>query len=95
MENFEDIPTFVEQGYDIVHQQTRALVMNSSVSQKVIDFYSDMLEKVAETPEWDEYLSDSGLAGIYLNSEDFDTYNDELVASYEKYIAMVLEDREE
>jgi putative tricarboxylic transport membrane protein len=95
VENFEDIPTFVEQGYDIVHQQTRALVMNSSVSQKVIDFYSDMLEKVAETPEWDEYLSDSGLAGIYLNSEDFDTYNDELVASYEKYIAMVLEDREE
>lgn len=95
VENFEYIPTFVSQGYDIVHQQTRALVMNSSVSQEVIDFFSDMLQKVSETPEWEEYLTDSGLADIYLNSADFDEYNDELVASYEKYIAMVMEDREE
>lgn len=47
-----DVPTFKEMGYNIEHSQLRAIVMPLGMSDEVINYWENILRKVATSDEW-------------------------------------------
>lgn len=85
----DETPTFVELGYEINHQQHRGFVMAADASDEALNYYSDMIEAVYNTTEWQEYMEANCMAGFYLNTDEYTDYNANLVETYETYIAIV------
>lgn len=64
-----DVPTFVEQGYDISHTQLRAIVMPSEVPADAVTYWEGILKTVAESDEWREaYLDRFNEIPLFLDS---------------------------
>jgi tripartite-type tricarboxylate transporter receptor subunit TctC len=54
-EYFPDIPTFKEQGFDVVETIWRGVVVKAGTPQPVIDVLTAAIEKVKQTREWKEF----------------------------------------
>ncbi|MGE4353467.1 MAG: tripartite tricarboxylate transporter substrate binding protein [Oscillospiraceae bacterium] len=87
----QDTPTFTELGYEINHQQHRGFVMAANASPEAVKYYSDLMEQVYNTDEWQQYMKDNCMTGFYMNCDDYKAYNQTLVDIYTKYIAIVKE----
>lgn len=76
---FEDIPTAIEQGYDVVAVNWRGLYVPRGISDERFDEWADKLRQVAESDEWAEAMAANGLAPFTLVGDDFQAYVDGLV----------------
>ncbi len=76
---FEDIPTAIEQGYDVVAGNWRGLYIPRGVSDETFDMWAGRLQQVADSPEWAEAMSANGLAPFTMVGNDFQGYIDNLV----------------
>lgn len=85
-----DVPTFIEEGIDIDHQQSRGVVLNAGVDQQVIDYYSDLMKRVTETEEWKTFLEENTMVDRYLPTEEYIEYNKELADEYKKFLEIVM-----
>lgn len=54
-EYFPDIPTFKEQGFDVVETIWRGVMVKAGTPQPVIDVLTAAIEKVKQTREWKEF----------------------------------------
>jgi putative tricarboxylic transport membrane protein len=54
-EYFPDIPTFKEQGFDVVETIWRGVMVKAGTPQAVIDVLSAAIEKVKQTREWKDF----------------------------------------
>ena len=90
LESLPDIPTFLEAGVDIAHQQSRGVVMNAGVDPAAIKYYSDLMEKVSATDEWKQFLKDNTMQEAYMNSEEYAKFNVELADNYKEFLTIVL-----
>lgn len=84
-----DVPTFIEQGVDMAHQQSRGIVMNANVAPEVLDYYSDLLQRVSETPEWKQFVEDNAMADSFMGNEDYAAYAKEMQEKYTTYLALI------
>lgn len=71
---FPDVPTFMEQGYNVQFALPRGVVLPGGVDKEVQDWWVATLQEVVNTPEWDEYLTTKGLSGNTIWGEDFGVY---------------------
>jgi putative tricarboxylic transport membrane protein len=69
--DWQDIPTMKEQGYDIEYLMLRGIFGAPGLSKEVQDWYVNLLKKVAETPEWQEFTDKGGLKRAFLSGADF------------------------
>lgn len=69
--SWADIPTCKSQGLDVTYQMLRGMFMPGGVTKEQQAFYVDLFKKVAETPEWKEYLARSALVPDYRDGEAF------------------------
>ena len=76
---FEDIPTAVEQGYDVIAGNWRGLYIPRGVSDETFDMWAGKLQQVADSPEWAEAMAANGLAPFTMVGRDFQGYVDNLV----------------
>ena len=76
---FEDIPTAVEQGFDVVAGNWRGLYIPRGVSDETFDMWAGRLQQVADSPEWAEAMAANGLAPFTMVGDDFQGYIDNLV----------------
>lgn len=76
---FEDIPTAIEQGYDVVAGNWRGLYIPRGVSDETFDMWAGRLQQVADSPEWAEAMTANGLAPFTMVGDDFQGYIDNLV----------------
>lgn len=76
---FEDIPTAVEQGYDVVAGNWRGLYIPRGVSDETFDMWAGRLQQVADSPEWAEAMAANGLAPFTMVGNDFQGFIDNLV----------------
>ncbi|MBL4811333.1 MAG: tripartite tricarboxylate transporter substrate binding protein [Rhodobacteraceae bacterium] len=76
---FDDIPTAVEQGYDVVAVNWRGLYVPAGVSDEVFDMWAERLQAVADSDEWAEAMVANGLAPFTKVGGDFQGYVDGLV----------------
>ncbi|KIC50208.1 tripartite tricarboxylate transporter substrate binding protein [Tateyamaria sp. ANG-S1] len=80
--NNPDVPTFMELGYDFSFSLPRGVVMPGGVDAEVQDWWVATLQKVIETPEWQEYLSTNGMSGNPIWGDEFAAYLEETSAQY-------------
>ena len=71
---YPEVPTFVEQGYEVEFAVPRGIVMPADIPADVRDWWIDVLKKVVATPEWKNYLESRGLSAAVLWGDDFGDY---------------------
>lgn len=75
--NAADVPTFVEQGYDVTELNWRSVVGPTDMPGYARDYFVDLFEKLAETPEWKAALDENFWAPTPLFGDEFGTFLEE------------------
>lgn len=56
LEDFPDVPTYKERGYDLVRYQWRGIMAKAGTPKPVIDRLTAAIQKAQQTNEWKAYL---------------------------------------
>ncbi|WP_112323469.1 Bug family tripartite tricarboxylate transporter substrate binding protein [Oceanibium sediminis] len=81
---FEDIPTAMEQGIDVVAVNWRGLYVPKDISDEAFNTWADRLAQVAASDEWKTAMEANGLAPFTKVGDDFQNWVDSVVASTEE-----------
>lgn len=85
MENLPDVPTFSEQGIDLIHTQLRGIIMPPGQDPETVAFWEDTLRKVAESEAWKvEYVDRFSEVPAFVGSDEFAAEMEATNAMYEK-----------
>ncbi len=76
---FDDIPTAIEQGYDVVAGNWRGLYIPRGVSDETFQMWAGRLQQVADSDEWKEAMAANGLAPFTKVGDEFQGYIDGLI----------------
>ena len=80
---FEQVPTAVEQGIDVVAVNWRGLYVPKNISDEAFQKWADRLQQVADSDEWKAAMVANGLAPFTKVGNDFQEWVDGVVASTE------------
>jgi len=81
---FEDIPTAMEQGHDVVAVNWRGLYVPKDISDEAFNTWAGRLQAVADSPDWQQAMADNGLAPFTKVGDDFQGWIDGVVAQTEE-----------
>jgi len=81
---FDDIPTAVEQGFDVVAVNWRGLYVPKNISDDDFNAWGDKLAAVAESEEWKAAMAANGLAPFTKVGGDFQSWVDGVITSTEE-----------
>ncbi|ALM51978.1 Bug family tripartite tricarboxylate transporter substrate binding protein [Halomonas huangheensis] len=81
---YPDIPTFMEQGYDLSFSLPRGVVLPGGVNTEIQDWWVATLQKVVETPEWEDYLKTNSMSGNTIWGDDFEAYLERTNSQFEE-----------
>lgn len=70
LEGLDDIPTWKEEGVDMVFPHWRGIMGPPDMSDDEIDYWDDNLEKMVGTDEWEEVLTNNEWEDLYKDSEE-------------------------
>ncbi len=70
-ELFKDVPTFQEQGFDVVYYTWRGLALPKGVDPAIKATLEDAFAKAVQDPEFVEYMKNASLTISYQNAADF------------------------
>lgn len=56
LDDFPNVPTYKERGWNVVRYQWRGIMARNGLSQPVIDKWVAAIQKSRQTPEWKAYL---------------------------------------
>jgi putative tricarboxylic transport membrane protein len=63
-----DVPTLIEQGYDVTFGNWMAIVGPRGITPAQIAYWEDLLERTAGHPEWKRYLEADALEAEFMKS---------------------------
>lgn len=86
-----EVPTFIEEGYDVNLSQPRGIIMPGDISEEERQWWIDAMKKVSETDRWKEFVEKNGMSNEFLFGDDFSKMLDE---SNDKFKEAVEEIRE-
>ncbi|MFD2043559.1 Bug family tripartite tricarboxylate transporter substrate binding protein [Ornithinibacillus salinisoli] len=91
LEDFPDVPTTVENGWDLVDGVERYLMIHADAPQEVVDLLEESAKKAMETEEYKEYAANSylDLRDGWMGSEDFTKKLEEDIKKYEEILAEI------
>src|SRR5437879_10563474 len=69
-QSWNDIPTCKEEGLDVQYLMLRAMFLPGKVSQEQQAFYVDLFQKIAQTPEYEEYMEKQALKPVFLKGQE-------------------------
>ena len=76
-ERVADIPTLIEEGYDVTQSNWRGMFGPPNMPDYAVEYWSDVLDQMAETPEW-QAIADQNIWDITgLNREEFTAFLEE------------------
>lgn len=72
---WSDIPTCKESGIPVdTYQMPRTVWLPSGVSPEVVSFYTDVMSKVQQTPEWKAYIERTSQTGTFMAGNELREY---------------------
>ena len=77
---FEDIPTAKEQGVDMVAMNWRGIYVPKGISDEDFAKWTDTLQKVADSEQWQKIMTENGLAPYTLIGADFEQFVNDNIA---------------
>lgn len=89
--SFPEVPTFREEGMDIVYGTWRGIGLPKGVAPEIKAALADAFEKAVADPDFVEYMKNAALTISYQNEEDFTAFlkkNTEEVASTMKALGL-------
>lgn len=88
---FTDVPTSVEQGYDITIQQFRAFVIKGGTDPQKVKQLTDAVSKLAETPGYQAYLeAEYALNDSYLSRQEALAFMEKELKETERMVGSLL-----
>jgi tripartite-type tricarboxylate transporter receptor subunit TctC len=69
-QTWHDIPTCKEEGLDVEYQMLRAMFLPGKTTPEQTAFYVDLFKKLAQTPEFKDYMEKQALKSIFLSGPD-------------------------
>jgi putative tricarboxylic transport membrane protein len=69
-----DIPTCHEAGIDLDYLMLRGIFLPPGVTKEQTEFYVDLLKKVRETPEWQDFMAKGAFNTTFMSGEEFRTW---------------------
>ncbi|WP_153722452.1 tripartite tricarboxylate transporter substrate binding protein [Sporosarcina cascadiensis] len=81
----QDIPTFKEQGVDMVDDKFFTIQAPKGTPQEIIDRISDAMEKIKDDPEYNEELKRLFVSPDYISPTDSVDFIENEYSKYEKY----------
>lgn len=76
-ELFTDIPTAVEQGYNVVSSNWRGVHGPKGMTEAQIDYYESVFRQVAESEEFKDQMASLGWEELYMDSHEFAAFLEE------------------
>jgi len=73
-EDWKSIPTMKEQGMDVEYVMMRGIFGPPDMPAAAKAYYTDLLHKVAQTPEFKSYLKSNALKDAWLTGDNFNTW---------------------
>lgn len=67
----EGVPTMGDLGYDIGVSMPRGLILAPDAPEEAQQWWIETMQRVVETPEWDEYIASNTLTPTVLYGDDF------------------------
>src|SRR3546814_16919333 len=68
---WSDIPTCKEAGIDIEYLMLRGIFMPADVEQEAVDYYIGLMQKVRETPEWNDFMEKGAFNTTFMTGDEF------------------------
>jgi putative tricarboxylic transport membrane protein len=68
--SWNDIPTCKGEGLDVQYLMLRAMFLPGKVTAEQKAFYVDLFQKVAQTPEYKDYMEKQALKPIFLSGQE-------------------------
>jgi putative tricarboxylic transport membrane protein len=81
VEDGRNVPTFKEQGYNLVKTHWRGLYVKNGTPREYVVRLHDIFKKAMQTAEWKEYMKNSQMQDGYLSTADFQKAVDDQTAS--------------
>lgn len=88
IEEFPDVPTAVERGWNITDGQARGILAPAGTPQEIIDLLEEVIEQAKDDPKYKEYEQNNflHLRPGYLNSADFTSYLDSAINNFSEIV---------
>ncbi len=68
---WSDISTCKEAGFDVEYLMLRGIFMAGGVTPDQVAYYTDMLKKVRDTPEWKKFMEDGAFNTTALTGKEY------------------------
>lgn len=86
IKGLEDVPTWKEQGIDIVFPHWRGVMGPKDMTEEEIAYWDDVFSKMVETEAWDELVKNNEWSHFYKNSSEAKTFFEEQTEMYNELI---------
>ncbi|ASK64378.1 hypothetical protein CFK37_11065 [Virgibacillus phasianinus] len=83
LEDLKEVPTFKEQGVDMVFPHWRGVMGPPDMTEEEIAYWDEKLGKMVETEEWKDVLKNNNWEGFYKDSKETKKFLDEQAELYE------------
>ncbi|MDX1606664.1 MAG: tripartite tricarboxylate transporter substrate-binding protein, partial [Candidatus Competibacterales bacterium] len=70
-DQFSDLPTAREQGYDVVGANWRGFYIGGEVDDEAYQWWVDALEQLYNSDAWKEAMANNGLVPFWRGGEEF------------------------
>lgn len=87
LEGLEEVPTWQEQGVDMVFPHWRGILGPPDMTEEEIAYYDKVISEMVETEAWKELLKNNEWESFYKNSEDSTEFLKEQTVMYETLLS--------
>ncbi|OFO49081.1 tripartite tricarboxylate transporter substrate binding protein [Nosocomiicoccus sp. HMSC059G07] len=89
--SLKEVPTFIEEGYNVNLSQPRGIVMPGNISEEQKQWWIDAMKQVSETERWKNFVKKNGMTDEFLFGEDFEQMLKETNETYKKAVKNIQE----
>ncbi len=87
MPEFSNVPTFKEQGYDIVESVDRGIAVPSGTPKEIVDKLGAAFTQISKMPEIQPEMKKQGFVPLVMGPEETKAYIDKLIPHYKAILA--------
>jgi putative tricarboxylic transport membrane protein len=70
-----DVPTFKEEGYDVVYESFfRGVSAAPAIPAEVAEYYVELMRRVTQTPKWQAYIKENMVTSAFMGGKEFGDY---------------------
>jgi putative tricarboxylic transport membrane protein len=84
--HFPDVPTFKEQGFDIVESIWRGVMVKAGTPRFIIEVLTSAIEKVKQTQEWKEFSRLNVQSSVDVSLDDMQRLVADEIESDRKFL---------